>query len=170
MRLWTLHPRDLDAIGLVSVWRKALLAREVLRGRTRGYRSHPQLERFRSHPSPLSAINAYLRAIHEEAVARGYAFDGRKLGPVRDRTRIRATDGQLDDEWERLREMLAARRPDRPRGAGRPAAHPLFRTVRGPIEPWERPRGPAARRARDLRRRVTGPRRTTARGSRALPA
>ena len=34
MRLWTLHPKHLDAVGLVSVWRKALLAREVLRGRT----------------------------------------------------------------------------------------------------------------------------------------
>lgn len=95
MRLWTLHPRYLDAVGLVSVWRKALLAREVLRGRTRGYRNHPQLERFRAHPAPLSAINAYLRAVHEEAAARGYAFDARKLGPVRDRSRIPATDGQL---------------------------------------------------------------------------
>ena len=80
MRLWTLHPRYLDSVGLVSVWREALLARQVLRGRTRGYRHHPQLDRFRAHPSPLSAINAYLQAVHKEAVARGYAFDKTKLG------------------------------------------------------------------------------------------
>jgi len=32
MRLWTLHPKYLDGSGLVSLWREALLAREVLRG------------------------------------------------------------------------------------------------------------------------------------------
>lgn len=84
MRLWTLHPKYLDSIALVSVWRKALLARQVLRGRTKGYRNHPQLERFRAHPSPLSAINAYLQSVYGEAQARGYAFDKRKLGPVRE--------------------------------------------------------------------------------------
>ena len=138
MRLWTLHPRYLDAAGLVSVWRKALLARQVLRGRTRAYRNHPQLERFRAHPSPVSAINAYLLAIHEEAAARGYAFDASKLGAVRDRTRIRATDGQLAYEWRHLRRKLAARCPERARRTGKLAAHPLFRIVRGPVADWER--------------------------------
>ena len=47
MRLWTLHPKYLDARGLVALWRESLLAQAVLAGRTRGYRSHPQLERFR---------------------------------------------------------------------------------------------------------------------------
>jgi len=140
MRLWTLHPKHLDAVGLVSVWRKALLAREVLRGRTTGYRNHPQLERFRAHPAPLSAINAYLAAVYEEAAARGYAFDRRKLGRVRDHTRIRATDGQLAWEWKHLRRKLAARAPAGSRAPGPPAAHPLFRIVRGPVAAWERGR------------------------------
>ena len=43
MRLWTLHPKYLDAQGLVALWREALLAKAVLRGETRGYRHHPQL-------------------------------------------------------------------------------------------------------------------------------
>jgi hypothetical protein len=34
MRLWTLHPKYLDAVGLVALWRGALLAMAVLRGRT----------------------------------------------------------------------------------------------------------------------------------------
>src|SRR5438477_2394841 len=56
MRLWTLHPRHLDAAGLVALWREALLAQAVLLGRTRGYTRHPQLQRFRSAPDPLACI------------------------------------------------------------------------------------------------------------------
>ena len=138
MRLWTLHPRYLDSVGLVSVWRKALLARQVLRGRTKGYRNHPQLVRFRSHSSPLSAINAYLAAVHAEAEARGYGFDREKLGPVRNKTRIRVTEGQLDYEWKHLRRKLAERCPERARRRGKLAAHPLFRIVPGGVADWER--------------------------------
>jgi len=36
MRLWSLHPRCLDAKGLVALWREGLLARAVLRGVTKG--------------------------------------------------------------------------------------------------------------------------------------
>jgi hypothetical protein len=32
MRLWTLHPKYLDARGLVALWREALLVQKVLRG------------------------------------------------------------------------------------------------------------------------------------------
>jgi hypothetical protein len=138
MILWTLHPKYLDSVALVSVWRKALLARQVLRGRTKAYRNHPQLERFRAHPSPLSAINAYLQSVYGEARTRGYAFDKRKLGPVRDETCIPVTKGQLDYEWKHLRGKLARRRARLARHAGKLAAHPLFRIVRGPVEPWER--------------------------------
>ncbi|MHC4972595.1 MAG: pyrimidine dimer DNA glycosylase/endonuclease V [Planctomycetota bacterium] len=140
MRLWTLHPRYLDSVGLVSAWREALLARQVLRGRTKGYRHHPQLERFRSHPSPLSAINAFLLEIHKEAVTRGYSFDKKKLGPVRNRARIRVTDRQLAYEWKHLRHKLKERCPERARRTGKLAAHPLFRIVPGPVEEWERRR------------------------------
>lgn len=69
MRLWSLHPKYLDARGLVALWREALLAQAVLRGETRGYRRHPQLERFRNHAAPLAAMSLYLRAIHAEAAA-----------------------------------------------------------------------------------------------------
>ena len=75
MRLWTVHPKYLDPVGLVAVWREALLARAVLRGETRGYRHHPQLTRFRSHPQPVSALNRYLHAVYAEAFRRGYQFD-----------------------------------------------------------------------------------------------
>ncbi|MDO1530037.1 pyrimidine dimer DNA glycosylase/endonuclease V [Fulvimonas sp. R45] len=142
MRLWTLHPRYLDPQGLVALWREALLARAVLRGETRGYRHHPQLERFRDHPAPRSAINAYLAAVHAEATARGYAFDRGKLGPVRGIAPIACTDGQLLHEWRHLLDKLARRSPELHRrwdGIGIPGTHPLFRIVPGEMASWERP-------------------------------
>ena len=56
MRLWTLHPKYLDRQGLLGLWREALLAQAVLSGVTRGYKNHPQLERFKKHPHPRQAI------------------------------------------------------------------------------------------------------------------
>lgn len=79
MRAWSLHPKHLDRQRLVAVCREALLAHAVLRGETRGYRSHPQLARFRSHTAPLAAIPTCLEEIHIEATARGYSFDRTKI-------------------------------------------------------------------------------------------
>jgi hypothetical protein len=144
MRLWTVHPRYLDPQGLVALWREALLARAVLRGKTRGYRHHPQLLRFLAHPRPRSAINAYLAAVLHEAEARGYAFDRRKVGPVRSSASIRGTKGQLGYEWRHLLRKLKRRNPAcyrQWRGIASPEPHPLFRIVAGTVEHWERRQG-----------------------------
>ena len=141
MRLWTLHPRYLDSIGLVALWREALLARAVLRGRTSGYRQHPQLERFRASNDPVAQINAYLAGVHEEALRRGYRFDPAKLRGRRTSTLLPETRGQLDFEWSHLLRKLAQRSPMRYRALRsltRPRAHPQFRVQRGPIATWER--------------------------------
>ena len=50
MRLWTLHPKYLDARDLVALLREALLAQAVLGRQTGGYTRHPQLIRFRNSP------------------------------------------------------------------------------------------------------------------------
>ena len=142
MRLWTLHPKYLDARGLVALWREGLLARAVLKGATRGYRHHPQLERFRSHAAPRAAINTYLKAVVAEAEARGYSFDSRKLGPRRQGIGLTVTRGQLRYEWRHLLRKLARRSPrlyERWRSEAAPVPHPLFRVVTGDIESWERP-------------------------------
>lgn len=141
MRLWSLHPFYLDAKGLVALWREGLLARAVLRGKTKGYRNHPQLERFRAHPAPISAINHYLKAVADEADQRGYRFDRSRLGPVRDRSTLQVTDSQLAFELEHLRAKLTRRSPADLRRLSEGTsvqAHPLFRVRSGPIEPWER--------------------------------
>lgn len=141
MRLWTLHPKYLDAQGLVALWREGLLARAVLRGKTRGYRHHPQLQRFRALKSARAAINSYLRVVAQEAELRGYAFDRAKLGPGRAGIILSATQGQLAHEWQHLLRKLRRRSPKlyaRFRTVPSPEPHPLFSIVRGSIEPWER--------------------------------
>jgi len=141
MRLWTLHPRYLDSSGLVSLWREGLLAQAVLRGRTKGYRHHPQLIRFRNCAAPLAAVAQYLRVIHEEAKRRGYRFDGRKIARVHTATLIDVRRGQVTYEWRHLRTKLERRAPGWLQGlerTGRPEVHPLFRIVPGGIESWEK--------------------------------
>ena len=141
MRLWSLHPKYLDAQGIVALWREGLLARAVLRGETKGYRHHPQLQRFRAHGSARAAINTYLRVVAQEAERRGYAFDRRKLGPGRENIVLDVSQGQLSYEWKHLLSKLRVRSPElhaRWRREPSPEPHPVFNIVEGPIEPWER--------------------------------
>jgi hypothetical protein len=148
VRLWTLHPQYLDARGLVALWRESLLAQKVLAGRTRGYRHHPQLERFRARPDPRAAIAAYLVEIHAEGQRRHYRFDARRIGRKRTTALLRETRGQLQYEREHLLAKLKRRAPRNYRAlcvVTFPRAHPLFRIVRGPVRSWER--APAAARS-----------------------
>ena len=141
MRIWSLHPRYLDAKGLTAVWREALLAQKVLRGETRGYRLHPQLARFKSQAVPLGAIGAYLLPVWQEAANRGYSFNREKIDHENTVPLIPVTLGQLLYEWKHLLEKLARRDPGRYKelvGLEIPETHPLFRLVLGEIEEWER--------------------------------
>lgn len=140
MRLWTVHPRYLDARGLVALWREALLAQAVLGGLTRGYTRHPQLKRFRDSPSPRASIAAYLHAVHAEAARRGYRFDATKIGFDRRAEPLVATRGQLDYEWAHLRVKLHVRAPSWLAGIEQlsdPEPHPFFFIVPGPVAEWE---------------------------------
>ena len=141
VRLWSLNPSHLDAKGLVALWREGLLARAVLRGRTRGYRHHPQLARFRNHPRPVAAINTYLAAVWIEADRRGYRFDIRRIRGGRTTQRIAVNHGQIQFEWRHLltklrRRAVACYQDERSRT---PQPHPLFRVRPGEVEPWEAP-------------------------------
>jgi hypothetical protein len=143
VRLWSLHPRYLDPAGLVALWREGLLARAVLRGATRGYRHHPQLERFRACGDPVACIDTYLAGVYEEAERRGYHFDHRKLGRGRVRKRIAVGRGQVAYEWAHLLAKVRQRRPAHVRtleAVRGPRVHPLFRIVPGPVAAWERQR------------------------------
>ena len=142
MRLWSLHPKYLDQKGLVALWREGLLAQAVLKGKTTGYRNHPQLQRFSAQPSPVCAIAAYLRAVHEAAAHRGYRFDADRTVGGGTAPLIEVQQGQLDFEWRHLIAKLEARAPAWRKALGTPhppAPHSLFRTIPGGIAEWEGP-------------------------------
>jgi len=141
MRLWTLHPKYLDAKGIVALWREALLAQKVLKGATNGYKHHPQLCRFSETKNPPAALAAYLKAVHEESVRRDYSFDASKIGGQRSPAKIKETRGQLLYEWQHLKRKLKKRDPKRLREFASvkiPAPHPLFKIIPGKVREWEK--------------------------------
>lgn len=141
MCLWSLHPSLLDQKGLVALWREALLAQKVLQGKTKGYRYHPQLRRFRKSQTPVTTISAYLWAVHDEARKRGYSFDPAKIARRRQPRSLTVTQGQLVFELGHLNAKLRQRDPRRYRQLRRVwevTPYPLFRVVAGEIEAWER--------------------------------
>ena len=141
MRLWSLHPKYLDTKGFVALWREALLAQAVLRGDTRGYRHHPQLERFKATPEPMHAMATYLSAILQEADRRNFNFNVSKIGPGQLKERIPVTQGQIDYELSHLKKKLVHRDAacfQRLDALRRPDPHPLFEIVPGLVENWER--------------------------------
>ncbi|MEM5879252.1 MAG: pyrimidine dimer DNA glycosylase/endonuclease V [Candidatus Aenigmatarchaeota archaeon] len=72
----------LDRLGLIAVWGEGLLAKKVLENKTKGYRNHPQLIRFKKYKDPLFAINAYLLEVYKEGIKRGCKFEIRKIKVV----------------------------------------------------------------------------------------
>jgi Pyrimidine dimer DNA glycosylase len=140
MRLWSLHPSLLDRVGLVALWREALLAQKVLAGATKGYRRHPQLDRFRQSGQPVRAIASYLWSVADEAKERGYLFDVSKIAMRRGSFTILVTRGQLAYEFTHLKKKLRQRDPKRLQLVDRKPVkvNSTFQVVDGPIEPWER--------------------------------
>ncbi len=141
MRLWSLHPMYLDAKGLVALWREALLAQAVLAGKTKGYKHHPQLQRFKECRNPRAAIATYLREVQAEATRRGYGFDPKKIGrgEIKGRS-LKVTRGQLEYEWAHLKRKLRVRDPKRRKEHSSikiPKPHPLFRATGGGVADWE---------------------------------
>jgi len=140
MRIWSLHPEYLDAKGLVALWRETLLAKHVLEGKTKGYRNHPQLDRFKKLDKPVQAVNQYLAAVLAEARARGYSFDEKKIDPRFSPVKIPVTRGQVKYETEHLLSKLRTRDPEKFRMLKknkRFRTHPIFRVVPGGVEEWE---------------------------------
>lgn len=140
MRLWSLHPKYLDTKGIVALWREALLAQKVLHGKTKGYRYHPRLNRFKNSRDSKQAIAFYLKEVWEEATRRGYQFDKRKILRKSSAPKINVTRGQMKYEFNWLRAKLKMR--DRTRykqikSKTRIETHPLFSVKAGPIESWE---------------------------------
>lgn len=140
MRIWSIHPKYLDAKGLVALWREALLARKVLEGNTIGYKNHPQLIRFNKAKNPLEAINQYLAEIYLESVRRNYNFDKQKINLSFKQIQLPVTSGQLKFEVTHLLYKLKSRDSAKFNELSSKSTfdvHPLFIQVKGDIEKWE---------------------------------
>ena len=140
MRIWSLHPKYLDTKGLVALWRETLLAQHVLEGKTKGYKNHPQLNRFKASSSPVDAINYYLKFIHQEATGRGYNFSAEKFDAKAKKVQIPVTDGQLAYELKHLLRKLKERDPamyKKVKAEKEILTHPMFRVKEGAVESWE---------------------------------
>jgi len=141
MRLWSIHPEYLDSKGLVALWREALLAKHVLKGMTKGYTRHPQLERFRKSDNPEGSIDQYLLSVFEESVKRGFAFDRQKIGQNPSACKINVTTGQLKYELSHLLKKLQRRDSAKyieVSAIKNLKSHPLFSVTDGDIEDWEK--------------------------------
>lgn len=140
MRLWSIHPKYLDAKGLVALWREGLLAQNVLLGHTKGYKNHPQLIRFKNTGEQSSAIASYLRSVAEEADNRGYNFNRSKIVDRVFKDKVSVTNGQVQYEFEHLLKKLKTRDQtlyQQYKDAVEIDLHPLFSRIPGEIESWE---------------------------------
>jgi hypothetical protein len=144
MRLWSIHPKYLDVKGLTACWREGLLAQNVLLRKTRGYKNHPQLERFKNTSDPVYAICSYLYTIYEEAKKRGYKYSVDKIAIkriVKENNAINVSTGQIQYEFEHLKGKLKIRDPERllkMQSVEVPEVNPLFKPIEGVVESWEK--------------------------------
>lgn len=140
MRIWSIHPKYLDTKGLVALWRETLLAKHVLEGKTKGYRNHPQLNRFKRADKPIDSINQYLATVYNEALTRNYKFDKEKIDWNFEPSVMCVTTGQIKYEIAHLLNKLKIRDKDkfeRLTNLEKIDQHPIFKIVKGDIEDWE---------------------------------
>ena len=144
MRIWSVSPEYLDTVGLVACWRETLLAKHVLEGKTKGYKNHPQLERFKNQDEPLVYINAFLYEIYKEALKRNYKFDLTKIDlnlVKKFKHPLKVNDKQLKYEFNHLQNKLKVR--DKKKYLENNLVknvkpNLILTVVKGNIENWER--------------------------------
>ncbi|MFW9787301.1 MAG: pyrimidine dimer DNA glycosylase/endonuclease V [Candidatus Thorarchaeota archaeon] len=132
MRLWSIHPKYLDSKGLVALWRESLLAQKVLQGKTKGYRFHPQLDRFKNAENPVASIGFYLYHVYLESKERNYKFQLSKIDTLEDVPKIRISYDLLHSEFQHLLGKLETRDKARYKqnlSFDKIEPHPLFVTV-----------------------------------------
>jgi hypothetical protein len=140
MRIWSVHPKYLDTKGLVALWRETLLAKLVLEGKTKGYRNHPQLDRFKQIDRSQDAINQYLAFVFEESAKRGYNFDRNKINWNFSPVSMQVTTEQIKYETTHLLNKLRIRDALKfieVNNKKTLVPHPMFNVVKGEIEKWE---------------------------------
>lgn len=141
MRIWSIHPKYLDSKGLVALWRETLLAKNVLESKTKGYKNHPQLNRFKAVENRVFAINQYLAEVYYEAQRRGYSFDKNKIDWNFSVCKLAVTAGQIEFEKNHLLNKLKFRditKFNEQNSIPGFQPHPMFYVIDGEIEEWEK--------------------------------
>ncbi|KUO92684.1 MAG: hypothetical protein AT710_02480 [Thermocladium sp. ECH_B] len=141
MRLWSLHPKYLDKPGLLGLWRESLLAQKVLLGKTKGYKNHPQLIRFKRASDPILYIGTYLYYVYLEGKGRGYNFNKDKIINYDLKLKMPVTIGQVNFEFQHLLEKLKVRdkkKYEEIKDEKIIEPNPIFYIVDGDIEEWEK--------------------------------
>lgn len=142
MRIWSIHPSYLDWMGLGAQWREGILAQKVTEGKTKGWKNHPQLDRFKYHEKPMGAVGYYLKELYVDSQRRGYNYNYSKIMfPDAVVEPIDLTQGQVAYEFDLLQSRLKVRTPKKYEenlGVSEPKAHPLFKIVPGLPEKWEK--------------------------------
>jgi hypothetical protein len=140
MRIWSIHPKYLDSKGIVALWRETLLAKHVLEGKTKGYKNHPQLIRFKKQENPIHCINHYLSFVYDEALKRNYNFNKDKIDFTFSNCGIEVTKGQMDFERKHLLGKLKTRDINlfnKFSSIENLDANPIFTVTEGEVEDWE---------------------------------
>ncbi len=107
--------------------------------KTKGYRNHPQLIRFKSQKNPIKFINAYLNNLYLEAKKRDYNFNSKKINKTT-RNKLEVANKQLEYEFTHLLKKLRIRDPKKFReikNTKRILPNPLFKIKKGQVEIWE---------------------------------
>ena len=141
MRLWSLHPKYLDKLGLLGLWREGLLAQKVLLGKTKRYKNHPQLIRFKRAKDPILYIGTYLYYVYLEGKRRGYNFNKDKIIKYDSRLKMPVTIGQINFEFHHLLEKLKIRDKEKYEEIKDEKIiepNPIFYIIDGDIEEWEK--------------------------------
>jgi hypothetical protein len=126
--------------GLVALWRETMLAKNVLEEKTKGYKNHPQLIRFKNSANPLQGINQYLAAIYKESQTRRFHFNEDKFKIYIEPVTLTVTRRQIEYEAQHLLKKLKTRdmeRYHRLLNETNIEPHPIFKIIDGEIEVWE---------------------------------
>ena len=116
------------------------MAKHVLEGKTKGYKHHPQLNRFKKAPVPLDCINQYLSVVYKESLQRGFNFTKDKINWEFNPSTLTVTMGQLSFEKEHLLKKLLTRDKAQYKvllNETNFVPHPLFKVIEGEREEWE---------------------------------
>jgi len=139
MRIWSIHPKYLDAKGLVALWRETLLAKHILMGKTKGYKNHPQLTRFKEEMNPVERIDQYLSEVYLEAERRGYNFNRDKVNWDFKPDKMSVSEGQMVFEREHLLSKLKIRDTvlyEKFKTVQILEPHTMFKVTPGPVAEW----------------------------------